>query len=127
MKTIVFNSDSIDITDQDISNVDEITSWIESNTILQGQKFIWRIGIGHSSDMNRIATDVRRNHNLKHYKQWRLSSFEEAFSALKILNKHSFVFKSHHNNYLTKGDFIFVYKAPCESLTKQLFHKTLNY
>lgn len=126
METTVLPSNPVDETDSCIQAIHEIKSWIENNTILKGKNFIWRIGIGHYNDMKYIATDVRGNYQYKHYKQWRLDSFDVAFSTLKSFKKYSFVFKSQLNNYLSKGDYIFIYKTPCDSKTRQLFYKTLN-
>ena len=126
METFTSKYDPNELVDVQYTLIDEIKSWIDSNTLIKNQKSIWKIGIAHGNDIQSISTTIRQDHQYRHYRHWKLKSFEHSIKILSVLNKHPFVFKSPLNNYLSKGSYVFVYKTPCENQTKRLFYKTLN-
>lgn len=102
----------------------QIKSWIDTNTILNKEGTIWRVGLASGEEILEIKAKVMKDLECKHLKSWRVDSFREAIDTLSDLCKYPFVFKSPYHDYLQKGQYLFVYKIP--SPYKKHFYHVLH-
>ena len=60
MKTAIALSNSSNALKNDFSALEEVKSWIDSNTLLQNHNYIWKIGIAHRKDIMSIAGEIKK-------------------------------------------------------------------
>ncbi len=124
MKTISVAQHLMNQTPKDSSILRQVKSWIDTNTILDKEGTIWRVGLASGEEILEIQAKVMKDLECKHLKSWRLDSFKEAVNTLSSLCKYPFVFKSPYHHYEGKGQYIFAYKIP--SPYKKHFYHVLH-
>lgn len=101
-----------------------IREWIDSNMYYSDRHYVWRIGITTAEKIVKVEALIRQDMQCKHWKYWRAQSFKGAMEAIRDLNCYPFVFKSHHNDYQGKGQYLFAYKTLAPK--KGSFYHTLH-
>ncbi|WP_323757454.1 hypothetical protein [Roseivirga sp.] len=106
---------------QNLHCVQKIKEWIDGNTFYTKQHLIWNIGVTNAEDLLNIESTIRHDMTCKHWRYWENDSFKDAMETIRKLNKAPNVIKSPHNDYSSKGSYVFVYKTliPRDS---RLFH-----
>lgn len=102
----------------------DIREWIDSNMYYTDRHYIWRIGITTAEKIVKVEALIRQDMQCKHWKYWRANSFKGAMGAIRDLNCYPFIFKSNHNEYQGKGQYIFAYKTLVPE--KGSFYHTLH-
>lgn len=124
MKTTNVEKHLISHKPQDSTELKQIKSWIDTNTIYHAEGTIWRVGLACSEEILEIQGKIMQDMECKHLKSWRMDSFKDAIDTLSSLCKYPFVFKSPFHHYEGKGQYLFVYKIP--SPYKKHFHHVLH-
>ncbi|WP_422006863.1 hypothetical protein [Roseivirga pacifica] len=112
MKTTQLSSNILNYNLSQDKVLDKIKAWIDSNSMFQDHRFIWRIGVTNAESIFAVEGQLRADYQCKHFKYWRTDSFNESVKTISKLTKYHFVFKSPLHNYIGKGQYIFVYKMP---------------
>jgi len=89
----------------------KIKTWIDSNTLFADPHYVWRIGISTAEQILLIESHIRKDIQCKHWKYWHVGDFKNAMRLTRAFNKLPFTFKSPLNEYLGKGNYMFVYKT----------------
>ncbi|MGW8122334.1 hypothetical protein ACV07N_06695 [Roseivirga echinicomitans] len=99
----------------------KIKDWIDGNTFFTKQQLIWNIGITNGQNLSEIESTIRHDMTCKHWRYWPNESFKDAMETIRTLTKLPNVIKSPHNDYSSKGIYVFVYKTLIPE-NSRLFH-----
>ena len=120
MNTVLTISDVFQ-SPQNLNCIQKIEEWIDGNTFLTKQNLIWNIGVTNAENLLSIESTIRQDMTCKHWRYWRNDSFKDAMETIRNLNKSSNVIKSPHNDYSSKGSYVFIYKTLIPQ-NSRLFH-----